>query len=67
MKLSVAVLCARVGMSRQNFYKSRRIRQRQGVDEELIKTLVKTEREVQTRLGGSKLHELLRPELAAAV
>ena len=66
MKLSVAVLCARVGMSRQNFYKCRQIRQRQGVDEELVKTLVVAERKMQPRLGGLKLHGLLRPELEAA-
>lgn len=66
MKHSVSVLCAKAGMSRQNFYKSREARQRKKVNEELIRTLVKAERCVQPRIGGLKLHALLRLELEAA-
>jgi len=66
MKLPVKVLCEKVGMSRQNFYKSRRDRQRQVVDEGLVKQLVEAERAVQPRIGGLKLHALLCPELEAA-
>lgn len=66
MKISVSVLCAKAGMSRQNFYKSREGRQRKKVDEELVKTLVKAERCVQPRIGGLKLHGLLRLKLEAA-
>jgi transposase InsO family protein len=65
MKLPIAVLCAKEGMSRQNFYKSRRARQCQKVDEQLIKTLVKAERGIQPRLGGLKLYRLLGPRLKA--
>lgn len=50
-------------MRRQNFYKARKLRQRQSVNEDLIKTLVEAERAVQPRLGGVKLHILLRSEL----
>ena len=44
---SVAVLCARVGMSRQNYYAARRLRQRREIDESLIVELVRRERRVQ--------------------
>lgn len=50
-------------MTRQNFYKSRKVRKRQEVDEELVKQLVEAERAVQPRLGGLKLHGMLRAEL----
>ena len=52
-------------MSRQNFYKSRRVRRRKGVDELLVKQLVLSERALQPRLGGLKLHSMLREELEA--
>ena len=52
-------------MSRQNFYKARKARQRRQVDEHLVKQLVDAERAVQPRLGGLKLHSMLREELEA--
>jgi len=52
-------------MSPQNFYKSRKVRQRQKVDEQLVKQLVEAERAIQPRLGGLKLHSMLREELEA--
>lgn len=52
-------------MSRQNFYKSRKIRERRKVDESLVKELVLSERAHQPRLGGLKLHGMLRADLAA--
>lgn len=51
-------------MSRQNFYKARRERQRKQVDERLVKTLVSAERALQPRLGGLKLHFMLHDRLA---
>ena len=66
MKISVKKLCTKADMTRQNFYKSREARQRKTVDEHFIKTLVEAERRVQPRLGGLKLHTLLRPDLVAA-
>ena len=51
-------------MTRQNYYKQRRQRQRRQVDEELIVQLVCRERAVQPRLGGRKLLHVLRAELA---
>jgi putative transposase len=56
---SVAVLCARVGMSRQNYYAARRLRQRRQIDEALILELVRRERQIQPRIGGRKLLHLL--------
>ena len=63
---SVAMLCARVGMSRQNYYAARRLRQRRQIDEALILELVKRERQVQPRIGGRKLLHLLGPDLEEA-
>ncbi len=66
LKASIAMLCKKTGMSRQNFYKGRKERVRREVDGELIEELVRTERMIQPRLGGKKLHHLLKPELAKA-
>jgi putative transposase len=63
---SVAVLCARVGMSRQNYYAARRLRQRRQIDEALILELVRRERQMQPRLGGRKLLHLLSTDLEEA-
>jgi putative transposase len=63
---SVAVLCARVGMSRQNYYAARRLRQRREIDETLIVDLVRRERRQQPRLGGRKLLNLLRTDFEEA-
>jgi putative transposase len=64
--ISIRMLCARVAMSRQNYYAVRRLRQRRLVDEAMIVELVKRERRMQPRLGGRKLLHLLSPELAEA-
>jgi transposase InsO family protein len=53
-------------MSRQNYYAQRRRRQRQQVDGDLVERLVQRERFVQPRLGGRKLHHVLKKELAEA-
>lgn len=50
-------------MSRQNYYKERRQRQRHYVDEAFILALVRRERASQPRLGGRKLLHILRAEL----
>lgn len=63
---SVKELCARVNMSRQNYYAARRLRQRHGVDEEMILELVKRERKLQPRLGGRKVLHLLQADLKEA-
>ena len=64
--MKVLDLCNGVGMSRQNFYKTRKVRKRQKVDEVLVKRLVQTERALQPRLGGLKLHSMLQDELKNA-
>jgi len=60
---TITGLCARVGMSRQNYYARRRYRQRRRVDEELVVDLVRRERRVQPRVGGRKLFHMLTDEL----
>jgi putative transposase len=62
----VSVLCARVGMSRQNYYAARRLRQRRQIDEAMILELVRRERRMQPRLGGRKLLHLLRADFDEA-
>lgn len=64
--MAVAGVCRRLGMSRQNFYWTRRKRQRVEVDEELVVQLVRTERQVQPRLGARKLLVVLGPALKEA-
>ncbi|MEK7995651.1 MAG: IS3 family transposase [Planctomycetota bacterium] len=63
---SVAMLCARVGMSRQNYYAARRLRQRRQIDDALILELVRRERQMQPRLGGRKVLHLLQADLQEA-
>jgi len=63
---SVKDLCEIAGMSRQNDYKQRRVRQRRQVDEQLVVSLVCQERAVQPRLGVRKLRHVLEAELSSA-
>jgi hypothetical protein len=60
---SIAALCRRARMSRQNYYAQRRTRQRRAVDGDLVVRLVRQERQVQPRLGGRKLLHLVGKEL----
>lgn len=53
-------------MVRQNYYAKRKRRQRRAVEAELIKELVQRERQIQTRVGGRKLHKMLGAELQGA-
>jgi transposase InsO family protein len=62
--MKVGQLCHKLGMSRQNYYKERKLRQRREVDNGLIEQLVRGERAVQPRLGGKKLFHILGPKLA---
>jgi len=59
-------VCRHLQMTKQNYYKRRRQRQRRGVDAELVGALVKRERQLQPRLGIRKLHHLLKKELKDA-
>ena len=47
-------------MSRQNYYKGRKNRYKHEVDTNLILELVKTERKIQSRLGGRKVLHLIK-------
>lgn len=59
-------MCAKLGMSRQNYYAARRRRQRWEVDATFVEELVKAERRVQPRLGSRKLMVVLRDAMAEA-
>jgi transposase InsO family protein len=60
------MLCRTVGMARQNYYKSRRVRERLAVDEALVLELIRKERSYMPRLGCRKLRYLVQAELEAA-
>ena len=64
--MSVGQLCAVAGMSRQNYYKQRRLRQREQIDEQLTLELVRRERWRQPKLGARKLLHMIGPELRSA-
>ena len=64
--MTVQRVCRRLGMTRQNYYARRKLRQRRKVDEELLVGLVRLERSFQPRLGARKLRVLVRGELAQA-
>lgn len=64
--ISITALCDRVGMSRQNYYAMRRLRQRRQIDEALILELVQRERRMQPRLGGRKLLHMLQTDMDEA-
>jgi len=53
-------------MSRQNYYKSRKLRQRKEISESLILDLVRNERALQPKLGCRKLIKLIQPDLSKA-
>jgi putative transposase len=53
-------------MTRQNYYATRRRRQGQEVQAQLVVAHVQEERQLQPRLGTRKLHHLLRAPLAQA-
>jgi transposase InsO family protein len=60
--IKVAVLCTRLGMSRQNYYACERRRQRRVVDRDLVIELVNKERKVQPMIGTRKLMHMLGSE-----
>lgn len=59
-------VCRKLGMTRQNYYARRKLRQRREVDEQLLIGLARLERSFQPRLGTRKLRVLLEGELAQA-
>ncbi len=66
LKVTTSELCEKTGMSRQNFYKGCKQRQRRQVDADLIEELVTAERSIQPRLGGKKLYYMLKSKLLEA-
>jgi transposase InsO family protein len=64
--VTVHQVCRRLGMTRQNYYARRKLRQRRNVDEQLLIGLARLERSLQPRLGTRKLRVLLEGELAQA-
>ena len=63
--ITVSRLCNELKMSRQNYYKEKKRRQENTVNELFIVDVVKRERRLQSELGGRKLITRLQPELIA--
>lgn len=66
MKVNVGLLCRIAGMTRQNYYKQRRVREREWVDETLVLELVRRERARHPRIGTRKLLRLIGEDLREA-
>ncbi len=64
--MSIGLLCGCTGMTRQNYYKQRSLRQRERVDESLVLALIHRERCLHPRIGSRKLMYLLEKELKSA-
>lgn len=64
--MTVTALSRAVGMSRQNFYREGKQRQRKEIDEELVIKLVQHHRKMHPRMGARKLLELIREDLSRA-
>lgn len=60
---TISALCRLSGLSRQAFYKQRRHRQRQDLDEALVISLVWKTRAMHPRMGTLKLHQELSSDL----
>ena len=65
-EVSVVNLCRIAGMTRQNYYKQRRARERELVDESLALELIRRERCRHPRMGGRKLLHLVGGDLEEA-
>ena len=59
--VNISSLCRETGMTRQNWYKKRKTRERHAIDEALVVKLVKDERKLHHRIGARKLVKVLRP------
>lgn len=66
LAVSVSAVCRKLGISRQNYYKRRKERQRRQVDSALVVQLIQAERKQQGRLGTRKLRVMLKTPLAEA-
>lgn len=64
LKINIKILCDKIGMSRQNYYKGHKKRQIYKINTDHIIELVKAERALQPRLGGRKLYVILKDKLA---
>jgi transposase InsO family protein len=64
--VNASSVCRKLGITRANYYKRRRHRQRRAVDGDLLTHLVIEERQRQPRLGTRKLQVLLRRPLEEA-
>lgn len=64
--MTVAAVCRKLAMSRQNYYARRQHHQREAVDVGLVVELVRQERRRHPRIGVRKLHRVLQGRLRKA-
>jgi putative transposase len=65
-QVNIGLLCVCAGMTRQNYYKQRRLRERVAVDEALVLELIRRERSRQPMIGTRKLLGLIEADLRSA-
>jgi len=61
--VGLSVLCGLIGKSRQAFYDKKNRKEQQLIDASIIVELVERERQIAKRIGGKKLHRILKQEL----
>lgn len=66
VSVTVTALCKAAGMSRQNYYRQRRRRQRLRIEEEVVLELVRNERKLQPEMGARKVLWRIGTELQEA-
>jgi len=64
--VSIAAVCRKLGMTRQNYYARRKQRRRREIDADLVVQLVVAQRHEHPRLGTRKLHFLVKERLQEA-
>jgi transposase InsO family protein len=66
LQVNIGQLCVCAGMTRQNYYKRRRLRERVLVDESLVLELIRRQRSRQPMIGTRKLLGLIDADLKSA-
>jgi putative transposase len=61
---SVSALCRLCSITRQAYYREKRVRHREGFDQELVLELVRSQRANHPRMGARKLLVEIAPQLA---
>lgn len=61
--INIATLCKQVGISRSGYYKERKLRKRQSINEEIILEHINSVRHYHPRMGCKKIYSLIKKVL----